>query len=52
VGALAGAVTSLERRLQPVAAKRLRAFWTGAHIALVWPLPVLVMFHVLMAYYF
>jgi len=52
VGALAGAVTTLERRLQPVAAKRLRAFWTGAHIALVWPLPVLVVFHVLMAYYF
>jgi nitrite reductase (NADH) large subunit len=52
VGALAGAVTALERRLQPVAAKRLRAFWTGTHIALVWPLPVLVVFHVLMAYYF
>jgi nitrite reductase (NADH) large subunit len=52
VGAMAGAVTSLERRLQPASAKRLRAFWTGTHIALVWPLPVLVVFHVLMAYYF
>jgi nitrite reductase (NADH) large subunit len=52
VGALAGAVTSFERRLQPAAAKRLRAFWTGTHIALAWPLPVLVVFHVVLAYYF
>ncbi|HEX5221052.1 MAG TPA: FAD-dependent oxidoreductase [Verrucomicrobiae bacterium] len=52
VGALAGGVTVLERRLQPAAAKRLRAFWTGTHIAMAWPLPVLILFHVLMAYYF
>ena len=52
VGALAGAVTTLERRLSPLAAKRLRAFWTGAHIAMAWPLPVLVVVHILMAYYF
>jgi nitrite reductase (NADH) large subunit len=52
VGALAGAITSWERRLRPAAAKRLRAFWTGTHIALAWPLPVLIVFHVLMAYYF
>jgi nitrite reductase (NADH) large subunit len=52
VGALAGAVTAMERRLQPLAAKRLRAFWTGAHILLVWPLPVLVTFHIVIAYYY
>lgn len=52
VGALAGTVTALERRLSPVAAKRLRAFWTGTHIALVWPMPVLVVWHVIVAYYF
>lgn len=52
VGALAGAVTVWERRLSPVGAKRLRAFWTGTHIAMAWPLPVLVVIHVLMAYYF
>jgi nitrite reductase (NADH) large subunit len=52
VGALAGAVTAVERRLSPGAAKRLRAFWTGTHIAMAWPLPVLVGLHVVIAYYF
>jgi nitrite reductase (NADH) large subunit len=52
VGALAGMVTALERRLNPVAAKRLRSFWTGTHIAIAWPLPVLVGLHVVIAYYF
>jgi nitrite reductase (NADH) large subunit len=52
MGALAGAITALERRLQPASAKRLRAFWTGTHVAMAWPLPVLIFFHVLMAYYF
>jgi nitrite reductase (NADH) large subunit len=52
VGALAGAVTAAERRLSPVAAKRLRSFWTGTHIAMAWPLPVLVGLHVVIAYYF
>jgi len=52
VGALAGAVTALERRLSPQAGKRLRSFWTGAHIAMAWPLPVLVIMHIVMAYYF
>jgi len=52
VGALAGAVTALERRLSARAAKQLRSFWTGAHIAMAWPLPVLVIMHIVMAYYF
>lgn len=52
VGALAGAITAAERRLSPAAAKRLRSFWTGTHIALAWPLPVLVGLHVVIAYYF
>ena len=52
VGALASGVTAWEQRLSPVAGKRLRAFWTGTHIALAWPLPVLVAVHVMMAYYF
>lgn len=52
VGALAGGVTAWERRLSPAGAKRLRAFWTGTHIAMAWPLPVLVVVHILMAYYF
>ncbi|HEY0945204.1 MAG TPA: FAD-dependent oxidoreductase [Opitutaceae bacterium] len=52
LGACAGAVTALERRLDPRAARRLRSFWTWAHVLLVWPLPVLVGFHILAAYYF
>lgn len=52
VGALAGAVTAAEQRLSPIAAKRLRSFWTGTHIAMAWPLPVLVVLHVVIAYYF
>jgi nitrite reductase (NADH) large subunit len=52
VGALAGGVTAMERRLSAAGARRLRAFWTGAHIAMAWPLPALVLFHVLTAYYF
>ena len=52
VGALAGTVTSLEARFDIRTARRLRSFWTWSHIVLVWPLPVLLIFHVLSAYYF
>lgn len=52
VGAMAGGVTALENRLSGPAARRLRAFWTGTHIALTWPLPVLITFHIIAAYYF
>lgn len=52
LGALAGAVTALENRLDGPAARRLRAIWTWSHILLVWPLPVLLVFHVLASYYF
>lgn len=52
VGALAGGVTALERKLNGLAARRLRAIWTWSHILLVWPLPVLIVFHVLASYYF
>ena len=53
LGALAAGVTALEHRLAGgPGARRIRALWTGAHVALAWPLPVLVGFHVLSAYYF
>lgn len=52
LGAMAGAVTAVERRLSGPAARRVRSLWTGAHIAMTWPLPVLVLFHALAAYYF
>jgi nitrite reductase (NADH) large subunit len=52
VGALAGGVNALEARLAGPSARRVRAVWTGAHIALVWPLPVLIAVHVIAAYWF
>jgi nitrite reductase (NADH) large subunit len=52
LGTCAGAVTALEARLDVLAARRLRTFWTWAHIVMAWPLPVLLTFHVLSAYYF
>ncbi len=52
LGTLAGAVIALERRLDVLTARRLRTFWTWAHIVLVWPLPVLLLFHIASAYYF
>ena len=52
LGTLAGAVVAIEQKLDLLAARRLRAFWTWAHLVFVWPLPVLLLFHVLSAYYY
>lgn len=52
VGALAGGVTALEHRFEPNVGMRLRRCWTWTHILLVWPLPVLILFHILSVYYF
>lgn len=52
LGSGAGVVTALEARLDPRNALRLRRGWTLAHILLVWPLPVLVGFHIFSAYYY
>lgn len=51
-GALAGGVIALETRLNPATARRLRQFFIGAHFVLFWPLPVLILFHLLKVYYF
>lgn len=52
VGALAGLVTTAESHLGPTIGPRLRRAWTYAHILAFWPLPVLVLFHVLKVYYY
>lgn len=52
LGAVAGVVTSLEHRLPPRAGSALRIAWTRAHVALFWPLPVLLLFHVLAVYFY
>ena len=52
VGACAGAVNALDARLEGPAARRLRALWTWGHVGLTWPLPMLVLAHVLVSYVF
>jgi len=52
VGALAGLVTWLERRLPPAWAGALQRGWSAAHVFVVWPLPVLTAAHVLAVYFY
>jgi nitrite reductase (NADH) large subunit len=52
LGGCAGAINALESRLSGPAAKRLRHVWTWGHIALAWPLPILISAHALVAYLF
>jgi len=51
MGSAAGTVTALERRPTRLT-RHLRAWTTGAHIYLLWPLPALLGYHILSAYYF
>jgi nitrite reductase (NADH) large subunit len=51
VGSAAGGVIALEHRLGAAGA-RLRRTWTWAHILLFWPIPTLLVLHVLKTYYF
>lgn len=50
MGAMSGLVSSLEHRLSQRTGSALRVGWTRAHVLLFWPLPVLVLFHVLAVY--
>lgn len=51
IGAAAGGLVALEHRIGNRAAG-LRRSWTWAHILFTWPIPVLLVFHVLKSYYF
>ena len=51
-GGLAGAVTALEHRFTGYLGRRIRQVWTWLHIALVWPLPALLAFHIIAVYWF
>jgi nitrite reductase (NADH) large subunit len=51
LGAVAGGVIALEHRLG-AGALRLRRTWLWSHILIAWPIPVLLVFHVLKSYYF
>ncbi|MEX0732180.1 MAG: FAD-dependent oxidoreductase [Aquisalimonadaceae bacterium] len=52
IGAVAGGVSALEQRLPARWGGRLRRWWTWAHILVLWPLPVLLGFHILAVYYY
>lgn len=50
LGSMSALVTSVEHRLSPRLGSALRIGWKRAHVALFWPMPVLVLFHVLAFY--
>jgi nitrite reductase (NADH) large subunit len=52
LGAAAGGMTAVEQRLGTPAGRRCRSALTLLHVLALWPLPVLIAFHVLSAYYF
>jgi nitrite reductase (NADH) large subunit len=55
VGAVTGVVTALESRAagaRAVALRRWRPRIAALHILLLWPLPVLLAFHIISVYYF
>jgi nitrite reductase (NADH) large subunit len=51
-GAIAGGAASLEQRLSTASGMKLRRWITWTHVLFVWPLPVLIGFHILSVYYF
>jgi len=52
LGAAAGAIAALERRLSLVAGGQLRRLGRAAHVVVFWPFVVLVSFHVLKVFWF
>lgn len=52
LGSVAGGVTAVDQAFGPAAGRRYRAATRMAHILAIWPLPVLIAFHVLSVYYF
>lgn len=51
-GTVFGGVVAFEHRARPALARNLKSFFGWAHILLFWPLPVLLIFHVLKTYYY
>lgn len=52
VGALAGTVIAMDHKFTRKVARRLRTVTVWLHIILLWPMPVLLGFHVVKTYYF
>lgn len=51
-GALVGLIVASEHQLQPSIAKAVRKLSIWTHLLVLWPLPVLLGFHILKTYYF
>jgi NAD(P)H-nitrite reductase large subunit len=52
VGAAAGGLTAVERACGTTLGAQCRRLLVGAHLIAMWPLPLLVVFHVIAVYYF
>lgn len=52
VGAVTGMVVALSHRLNPRRAITVRKTWNHLHVAVTWPLPALLISHILSVYYF
>ena len=52
MGSLAGLVVSYSHKFKASKSPKIRKTWTWLHILIAWPLPVLLLFHVLSVYYF
>ena len=52
LGTFSAFATGLEHRLPPRIGTVLRRGWRGAHVAMVWPLPLLLFFHILAVYFY
>jgi nitrite reductase (NADH) large subunit len=52
VGSLAGGITALEQKIDRRLGRVLRSTLVLAHVVAIWPLPILIAFHVLAVYYF
>jgi nitrite reductase (NADH) large subunit len=52
LGATAGVVVSLSHQFSPAKALKIRKFWSWTHIVVTWPLPALLISHIVTVYYF
>ena len=52
IGALASLVVSISHRLPSHNAQGVRKIWSLAHIAVTWPLPILLAIHIFTVYYY
>lgn len=52
LGAMVGFVVSLGHVVSAPNSRKLRSFWNWAHTLVVWPLPALLIMHIISVYYF